>query len=145
MNRTHYRKLERMYLAANINRSLFPSTGIHISDGRAEITLDISDQYFHALKAVHGSVYFKLLDDSAFFAASSQVMDFFILTTSFEIKLIRPVAAGKLTAIGTLKMVDTNFLLAESVLKNEAGKEIAFGSGKFVISKSVLTEQIGYY
>ena len=35
--------------------------------------MPIKKDYFHALEAIHGSVYFKILDDAAFFAAQSVV------------------------------------------------------------------------
>ena len=46
------------------------------------------------------SPYFKLLDDAAFFAVHSIVTDVFVLTTSFNINLIRPVSSGVITAKG---------------------------------------------
>lgn len=83
MDEAHFRRLERMYLKANINTSCFDSTTIRISSEKAEIGLTISEKYFHALGAIHGSVYFKLLDDAAFFAVNSVVQDAFVLTKSF--------------------------------------------------------------
>jgi acyl-coenzyme A thioesterase PaaI-like protein len=71
----HFKKLERMYLSANINRLLFPSTDVLIKEGSAEISLEVNDDYFHALHAMHGAVYFKLMDDAAYFAANSLVTD----------------------------------------------------------------------
>ena len=80
MNDKHFQKLEKMYLNANVNTMIFDTTTCKISDGCAEIGLNISEKYFHGLGAIHGSVYFKLLDDAAFFAANSK-SEFFILTT----------------------------------------------------------------
>ena len=140
----HYRKLERMYLQANINTMLFDTTTCEISMEKAEIGLTLSKKYYHALGAIHGSVYFKLLDDAAFFAVSSIVEDVFVLTSSFNINLIRPVKDGKITSIGKVKSRSANLFVAESTLFNEAGKEIAFGTGNFVKSKTSLAEEIGY-
>ena len=39
----------------------------------------------HAAGAVHGSYYFKVLDDACYFAANSLVSDVFVLTVSFVI------------------------------------------------------------
>jgi hypothetical protein len=39
MNQTHFRKLERMYLQANVNRIIFDTTTIKIEEGRAEIEM----------------------------------------------------------------------------------------------------------
>ncbi|WP_200831883.1 PaaI family thioesterase [Aquimarina sp. AU474] len=144
MNQEHYDKLERMYLQANINTKIFDTTAVKISEEMAQIKLEIVDKYFHALGAIHGSVYFKLLDDAAFFAVNSIVKDAFVLTTSFNINLIRPVNKGVITAIGKVKFKSRNLYVAESTLYNEDGKEIAFGTGNFSKSKIELSEKIGY-
>ena len=140
----HYRKLERMYLNANFNREIYESTQIQIENEQAIIKLTIAPKYFHALGAIHGSVYFKLLDDAAFFAVNSIVKDVFVLTTSFNINLVRPANAGVITATGKVKFQSKNLFIAESSLVNEQGKEIAFGTGHFAKSKVVLSEEIGY-
>ncbi len=144
MAQDHYRKLEKMYLEANINTALFESTTIHISDNEVEIGLTIDSKYFHALGAIHGSVYFKLLDDAAFFAVQAAVKDAFVLTTSFNINITRPANQGKIKAVGRIRFQSKNLFVAESKLFNEAGKEIAFGTGNFAKSRAELSEEIGY-
>ncbi len=143
-NKEHYKKLERMYLNARFNKDIYDTTTCKIGLETAEISLTISDKYFHALGAIHGSVYFKLLDDAAFFAVNSIVKDVFVLTTNFNINLIRPANQGMITAIGKVKFKSKNLFVAESSLYNEQGKEIAFGTGNFVKSKIELSEDIGY-
>jgi len=140
----HYRKLENMYLGANINTQFFESTEIRIEDEKATISLTVTKKYFHALGAMHGSVYFKLLDDASFFAVQSVIKDAFVLTSSFNINLLRPVTEGKITAVGTLKYKSKNLYMAEASLINEAGKEIAFGTGSFAKSRIQLGPEIGY-
>lgn len=140
----HYRKLERMYLSANMNTHIYQTTEIEIDDETATISMTIDPKYFHALGAIHGSVYFKLLDDAAFFAVNSVVKDAFVLTTSFNINITRPVSSGKITATGTLKFKSRNLFVAESTLVDEKGREIAFGTGNFAKSKIALSEEIGY-
>lgn len=144
MNEEHFSKLERMYLGANVNTRHFPTTEIKIEDKSAEISIQVDDSYFHALGALHGSVYFKLLDDSAFFAVSSIVKDFFVLTTSFHINMVRPVTEGKLTAVGKVSFAAQNHFVAESRIFNEKGKEVGFGTGTFSKSKIQLSPDIGY-
>lgn len=58
----HYRKLQNMYLQANINTMIFDTTTCYISKGQSEITLQLAPKYYHALNAMHGLIYFKLLD-----------------------------------------------------------------------------------
>ena len=133
-----------MYLGAKFNEKIFPTTECEIEQEKATISIDISDTCFHALGAIHGSIYFKLLDDSSYFAAHSVVTDFFLLTSSFNINILRPVNSGKITAIGKLKFKSRRLFIAESTIYNDAGKEIAFGTGNFMKSKVELTEKIGY-
>lgn len=144
MNIDHFGKLQNMYLKANINTQIFDTTECQIEYKKATISLTISDKYFHALGAIHGSVYFKLLDDAAFFAVNSIVEDVFVLTTSFHSNIIRPVNSGKITAKGEVRFISKALFIAESTLFNEHGKEIAFGSGHFAKSNVRLTEDIGY-
>ena len=142
--KNHYQKLESMYLNANFNQKIYDTTTAVISEKKAIITLDISDKYFHALGAIHGSVYFKLLDDAAFFAVNSIVEDVFVLTTNFSINLIRPINRGKITAVGKVKFQSRNLFIGESELFDENEKLIAFGTGHFMKSRVQLTKEIGY-
>lgn len=133
-----------MYLNARFNTEIYETTECEFGFETATISMTISDKYFHALGAIHGSVYFKLLDDAAFFAVNSIVEDVFVLTTNFNINLIRPANQGKITAIGKVKFKSKSLFIAESTLYNEEGKEIAFGTGHFAKSKFPLSEDIGY-
>ena len=131
-NEGHFRKLERMYLSAPINKYYSPE--VEISQGQAVIQTEVKPEFFHAAGSLHGSVYFKLLDDAAFFAVNSLVKDFFVLTVSFNIYLTRPVTKGILIAQGQVVSRSVNYYVAESVLTvNE--KEVARGSGSFLRSK----------
>jgi len=144
LNKDHFKKLKNMYLCANVNTHIFDTTECEIEKEKATISLEISEKYFHALGAIHGSVYFKLLDDAAFFAVNSIVKDVFVLTTSFNTNIICPVNSGKITAIGKIRYKSQNLFVAESTLYDEAGKEIAFGTGNFSKSRIKLSEKIGY-
>ena len=144
MKDAHFEKLEGMYLSASINTDLYESTQIEIGENNAVITLDISSKYFHALGALHGSVYFKLLDDAAFFAVNSAVRDVFVLTASYHVHFLRPVMGGRIKAVGELSEISGKYFLANADLYDENDKKVAFGSGKFVKSKIELTGEIGY-
>ena len=138
----HHRRLERMYLSAPANEYFRPE--IRIDEGRAEVRLVVRPDFFHAASAVHGSVYFKLLDDATFFAASSLVDDVFVLTASFNIYFLRPISAGTMTANGTIVSRSSRLLIGEGVLVDGDGREIARGSGTFMPSKVPLDERLGY-
>lgn len=119
----HHRKLERMYLKAPINRLVFEPT-IAIEKGEATIAIDVQEKYFHAANAMHGSVYFKMLDDACFFAVASLVEDVFVLTTSLPTYFTRPVSSGRITARGKVVNAGKNVLLAEAELVGADGKSI---------------------
>ncbi len=140
----HFRKLERMYLQSKITEEIYETTQITIGSKTAEITLDIQEKYHHALGAIHGSIYFKLLDDAAFFAVNSVVTDKFVLTSNFSLNLLRPESQGKLTARGVLRFQSRSLFVADASLTNEKGREIGFGTGHFMKSNIDLTEEIGY-
>ncbi|MEM9327105.1 MAG: PaaI family thioesterase [Bacteroidota bacterium] len=140
----HFRRLERMYLRSKITEQIYETTTIKISCKSAEISLDIQEKYYHALGAIHGSIYFKLLDDAAFFAVNSVVLDKFVLTSNFSLNLLRPEKEGKLTAKGSLRFQSRNLFIADASLINEKGREIGFGTGHFMKSNIDLTEEIGY-
>ncbi len=140
MNETHYRKLERMYLRSNVNTMIYDTTQVLIDHETAEISIEVTEKYFHALNAMHGSVYFKLLDDAAFFAVNSIVEDVFVLTTSFNIHMVRPASQGRIKSVGKLKYASKNIFMATSTLYNQEGKEIGFGTGNFSRSKVQLAD-----
>ena len=141
-DKEHFRKLERMYHGAPINRYYEPT--IRIASGTAELQLAVKPDFFHAAHAVHGSVYFKALDDAAFFAVSSLVTDVFVLTASYNIYLTRPVTEGTIQALGRVVHKSRNVFLAEAELFDGEKRLVARGSGSFMRSTIALTPQVGY-
>ena len=88
----HLRSLERMYCTAPCNQALAPR--ISIEQGRAEIVIDVRADSYHSVGAIHGSVYFKLLDDAAYFSASSLNSDWFLLTVTFTVHFLHSATEG---------------------------------------------------
>ncbi|EPG75458.1 hypothetical protein LEP1GSC058_2325 [Leptospira fainei serovar Hurstbridge str. BUT 6] len=131
-----------MYSQAPINRFFQPR--LSISKGFAELTMEVREDFHHAAGAAHGSVYFKAVDDSAFFAANSLVPDCFVLTSSITLFFLRPIQSGTLIAKGTVVQNSKNLIIAESNLFDERGREIGRGIGSFAKSQILLTPEIGY-
>jgi uncharacterized protein (TIGR00369 family) len=142
MNPVHFRKLEHMYLGAPINRLYEPT--LKVSEGAAEVEIAVSPTFFHAAGALHGSVYFKMLDDACFFAASSLVEDVFVLTTSLTTYLVRPVSSGRLVARGRVVHAGASVLLAEAEVVGSDAKVVGRGNGAFMKSRMPLSPDIGY-
>jgi uncharacterized protein (TIGR00369 family) len=142
MSAEHYRKLERMYGRAPINEHF--DTELTVGDGEAELVMPVEESHFHAGNAVHGSVYFKALDDAAFFAASSTVEDAFVVTTDFDTYFERPVSSGSIRAEGEVFNDNPNQLIAGAVARDDEGNELARGTGTFRKSDTELTPEVGY-
>ena len=138
----HFAGLQNLYLAAPINEFYRPS--IEVSDSEATIEIEVTEDFFHAAGAVHGSVYFKMLDDAAFFAANSLEREVFVLTTSFTTYLTRPISSGRLRSVGRVVNQNKSQFIAEAVAHDSEGNEVGRGSGVFVRSKIPLSEALGY-
>lgn len=138
----HHRRLERMYLAARCNDYYLPR--IAVAEGVCDVTIPVRPEFFHSGGAVHGSVYFKAMDDAAFFAANSLVEGVLVLTVTFHVSFLRPVSAGELRAHGSVVRATDRILFAESVLSDSAGQAIGRGSGSFLRSRIALGPEIGY-
>ena len=138
----HFTALLRMYAVAPVNTIYRPV--MKLSEGRAEIEIELGPQFHHSAHGVHGSVYFKMLDDAAFFAANTLEREFLVLTTSFTTYLTRPVSEGSMRAVGQVAHQNRSQFLAEAVVYDALDREIGRGNGLFVRSKIPLTETLGY-
>ena len=138
----HHRKLERMYLAAPTNEYYRPV--MRVGAAEAEVAIQVRPEFFHAASAVHGSVYFKLLDDAAFFAVASILPDVFPLTVGYTVHLTRPISAGEMRARGRVVHRGSRLYLAEAELVDGAGVPLGRGTGSFMPSRTPLSPEIGY-
>lgn len=139
----HFRGLERLYADAAINR-LFDSRLEIGGEGEARIHFTVDDRYFHAGGAAHGSAYFKMLDDAAFYACNSLVTDRFLLTTSFNLFFTRPLGPGPVVAEGRWVSGRKRVFVGEARLIDADGHEAARGTGTFMRSAYPLASLKGY-
>ncbi|HMP55213.1 MAG TPA: PaaI family thioesterase [Novosphingobium sp.] len=138
----HWRALEGLYASAPVN-GLFASR-LTITEGRSEIRFQVEPRHHHAAGAAHGTVYFKMLDDAAFYAANTLVTDRFLLTTSFNLHFTRPVRGGEIVAEGRWISGRRRVLVAEARLVDAEGEEIGRGTGTFMRSRIALSSLPGY-
>ncbi|WP_423606228.1 PaaI family thioesterase [Sphingomonas sp. MS122] len=139
----HYRALESLYAAAPINR-LFDSRLEIPAGGQARIHFTIDERHFHAGGAAHGTSYFKMLDDAAFYACNSLVTDRFLLTTAFNLLFTRPLGPGPVVAEGRWVSGQRRVFVAEARLIDASGEEAARGTGTFMKSRIPLAGLPGY-
>jgi len=141
--RAHYRRLEALYDSAPVNR-LFDSRIEITGAGQARIRFRVEGSAFHAAGAAHGTLYFKMLDDVAFYAANSLVSDRFLLTTAFNLHFTRPMRAGEAIAEGRWISGRRRVMIADAHIIGPDGEEAARGTGTFVRSHISLSSLTGY-
>ena len=141
--RAHFRRLEQLYLSAPINAG-FKSDIAITSPGEARIRFTVDPAHFHAAGAAHGTLYFKMMDDAAFYACSSTVTDRFLLTTAFNLVFSRPLKGGEVVAEGRWISGKRRVLIGEARLVDSSGEEAARGTGTFMRSHIALSSLAGY-
>ncbi len=141
--RAHFAALENLYRAAPINH-LFRSRLEIVEAGVARIHFTVDERVFHAAGAAHGTIYFKMLDDAAFYAANSLVSDRFLLTTAFNLLLTRPMKAGPAVAQGRWVSGRRRVMVADAHMLDASGEEVARGTGTFMRSHFPLSSLSGY-
>ena len=139
----HLRGLEALYDSAPINR-LFESRMTLVEAGQSRIDFTVSSAAFHAAGAAHGTLYFKMLDDAAFYAANGLVTDRFLLTTAFNLHFTRPMREGPMIAEGKWISGKRRVFVAEARIVDSSGEECARGTGTFLRSHIALSGLAGY-
>jgi uncharacterized protein (TIGR00369 family) len=139
----HFRALEALYASAPVN-TLFESRLTIQHEGRARIEFEVDSRVHHAAGAEHGTIYFKMLDDAAFYAANSLVTDRFLLTTAFNLHFTAPIRSGPVVAEGRWVSGRRRVFVAEARLVDGEGEEIGRGTGTFMRSKIALSSLPGY-
>lgn len=139
----HWRALESLYASAPINEKFASRLEIP-GEGLSRITFEVDESNFHAAGAAHGTIYFKMLDDAAFYAANTMVSDRFLLTTSFNLHFSRPIRGGQVVAEGRWISGHRRVLVGEARLLDPEGEEIGRGTGTFMRSQIALSGLPGY-
>jgi uncharacterized protein (TIGR00369 family) len=139
----HFRALEALYRSAPINAG-FKSDIEIVEEGYARIRFVIDPAHFHAAGAAHGTLYFKMMDDAAFYACNSKVSDRFLLTTAFNLVFSRPMRSGEAIVEGRWISGRRRVLIGEARLIDGGGEEAARGTGTFMRSHIALSGLPGY-
>jgi uncharacterized protein (TIGR00369 family) len=139
----HFRALESLYRAAPINGS-FGSRLEILEEGFARISFEIGEAHFHAAGAAHGTLYFKMMDDAAFYACNSLVTDRFLLTTAFNLLFTKPLRPGRATAEGRWASGRRRVFVGEARILDSSGEEAGRGTGTFMRSHIALSGLPGY-
>ena len=130
MNKKHFQKIVKGYTSAPINNLYKPTMKLEL--GKCEIQIEILKKFHHSANSLHGSVYFKMLDDAAWGAANSYIF------------LTKPVSKGTIKSIGNVINKSDKKIEAQARLYDYSGDEIGHGSGVFMKSKNLLKDAIGF-
>jgi uncharacterized protein (TIGR00369 family) len=139
----HLAALEQLYANAPVN-GLFRSSIEIPEQGLARIRFEVDEALFHAAGAAHGTLYFKMMDDAAFYACNSMVSDRFLLTTAFNLNFTRPLRSGPAIAEGRWVSGRRRVFVGEARLIDSEGEEAARGTGTFMRSHIPLAGLPGY-
>lgn len=139
----HFRALENLYRSAPIH-ALFASSIEIPEPGLARISFEVGQDSFHAAAAAHGTLYFKMMDDAAFYACNAMVSDRFLLTTAFNLVFTRPLKSGPVVAEGRWISGKRRVFVGEARLLLPDGEEAARGTGTFMRSHIPLSSLEGY-
>ena len=139
----HFRALESLYRHAPVN-GLFESRIEIVEKGFARITFEVAETLYHAAGAAHGTLYFKMMDDVAFYACNSLVTDRFLLTTAFNLNFTRPLRPGPVVAEGRWISGRRRVFVGEARLIDSGGQLAASGTGTFMRSHIPLSGLPGY-
>ena len=142
MNKKHFQKIVKGYTSAPINDLFKPTMKLEL--GKCEIEIEILKKFHHSANSLHGSIYFKMLDDAAWGAANSYIEDVFLFTYNFNIFLTKPVSKGKIKSVGNVINKSDKKIEAKAILYDYSGDEIGRGSGIFMKSKYLLKDAIGF-
>ena len=139
----HFRALESLYRHAPIN-SLFESELEIVEPGFARIRFHVRPELYHAAGAAHGTTFFKMMDDAAFYACNSMVSDRFLLTTAFNLLFTRPLREGPVIAEGRWTSGRRRVFVGEARLIDAEGELAGSGTGTFMRSHIPLSSLPGY-
>ena len=84
INKEQFKKIISGYKSAPINQLYKPE--MYLDLGKCTIEINILDKFHHSARSLHGSVYFKMLDDAAWGASNTYVKDVFLFTYKSMLK-----------------------------------------------------------
>lgn len=123
-------RLSKLLPFAPINK-LYQPHNLQVGRGTASLEMPVLPQFFNGGMTVHGSVFFKGLDETAWFAANSLASEFAFATTSFSTYLLRLVRKGNLQVKAHVVSATKNLVVVDAEMFNDGDAVVAKGTGTF--------------
>ncbi|HSP81434.1 MAG TPA: PaaI family thioesterase [Myxococcaceae bacterium] len=125
-----YEALMKILPLAPINK-LYQPRNLVVRKGEASLEMPVLEAFYNGGHLLHGSAYFKGLDETAWFAANSLAGQFALATTSFNTYILRSVRKGNLQVRARVISATQNLVIVESDMFNDSDTLVARGSGTF--------------
>jgi len=107
---------------------------LHFGEGTAVVSIDVGQRFHNPMGTLHGGIMTDLADACMGIATITTLGDDESFSTlELKMNFLRPVFEGKITAEARVLHRGKTIALAESVVKNAEGKEVARGSATQMI------------
>jgi uncharacterized protein (TIGR00369 family) len=101
---------------------------IHFGEGTAVVSIDVGRKFHNPMGTLHGGIMTDLADACMGIATITTLGDEESFSTlELKMNFLRPVFEGRITAEARVLHRGKTIAMAESVVKNEEGKEVARG------------------
>ena len=127
------------YISHPMHKNL--NMNVHFGKESATVSMTIHESILNLVGTLHGAIYFKLIDDSCFFAALSAKESHFVATSNMTIHYVKPTSEGRLVAKARIITKRNRMYLCKSTIFNEKEDIIAYGSGSFIEPKKAYDYQ----
>lgn len=106
--------------------------------------LEAHPDLFHSGGSLHGSIFFKAMDDAAGLAVNSLSPQFAWFTTAMQVEFLRPVGSGHVEASATVVHATKTRAIADAVLLDDTGTEVGRARATFMPSAMPFAKGVGY-
>ena len=135
-----YQQLVQRYLDHPMHEGL--TLTLSSNQGTSTLGITIHPGICNLVGTLHGSYYFKCMDDACFFAAISLKKHHFVATATFTHHYIKPASSGVLTAKAKVINQQGSKYICDCMIYNDKDEQCAYGSGLFVAPKQTYNYKI---
>jgi uncharacterized protein (TIGR00369 family) len=109
---------------------------VALKEKSAKITMSVHSSVLNFVGILHGSIYFKLMDDACFFAVIATNQSSFVVTSNMTVNYIKPVSEGMIITHASVITKRGRLYLCESHITNLEGSILAHATGSFIEPKT---------
>jgi uncharacterized protein (TIGR00369 family) len=104
--------------------------------GYSIVELQVGNEHLNPFGGIHGGVYASIIDTAAFWAAYCELDEGVgLISIDLKIDYMAPVSSGVITAKGRSIKIGKTMCLAEATATDKAGKYLAHGTSKMIVTK----------